>query len=316
MAGSAATENEGEPYPMNKQQIERAAAILVAARRDMAPLTGLPEGLKPVTYEDAHAIQDAVSHQLGQLIGGFKAMAPANAEATRGIIYGGTIHQSPCDLPADRVPQCGVEGEVAFIFRRDLPERAASYTRNEVAAAADACAAIEVVHSRYAMDAPVSNLEKLADSISNGALVHDAPRMNWRDLELGKLKVTLSVNGVAELEQTGGHPTGDPLGVAVALVNLWRTKGGVRAGQIVTCGSCTGLKFLKPGDVCTVRFAGLGEATVTFAGATFAGGGKTVPDAEEKAGKSEVAAIMGASGNDSYRESESKKSDKKKNKSK
>ena len=160
--------------------------------------------------------------------------------------------------------QCGVEGEVAFIFRRDLPDRAAPYTRNEVAAVLDACAVIEVVHSRFAQKAPVSNLEKLADSISNGALVHDVPRSNWRDLQLGKLKVTLSVNGKKQLEQVGGHPTGDPLGVAVVLANLWREKGGVRAGQFVTCGSFTGLKFLRPGDVCSVHFERLGSAEVTF----------------------------------------------------
>ena len=108
---------------MNKQQIERAAQILVRARRDMKPLHGLPDELKPISIQDAHAIQDEVSHQLGQLIAGFKAMALPEGEPTRGIIYGGTIHASPCKLPASKVPQCGVEGEVAFIFRRDLPAR-------------------------------------------------------------------------------------------------------------------------------------------------------------------------------------------------
>ena len=250
---------------MNKQQIGHAAHILTRARRDMKPLTGLPDGLKPTSIEDAHAIQDAVSHQLGQLIGGFKAMAPVNGDPTRGVIYGGTIYASPCKLPASKVPQCGVEGEVAFFFRRDLPDRAKPYTRNEVAAVLDACAAIEVVHSRFAQKAPVSNLEKLADSISNGALVHDVPRSDWRDLQLGKLKVTLSVNGKSRLDQAGGHATGDPLGIAVVLANIWRAKGGVRAGQFVTCGSFTGLKFLKPGDVCSVKFEGLGSAEVTFA---------------------------------------------------
>jgi 2-keto-4-pentenoate hydratase len=250
---------------MNSQQIEHAARILVQARRDMKPLDGLPDGLKPSTFEEAHAIQDAVSHQLGQLIAGFKAMAPANGEPTRGMIYGGTIHASPCKLPASVVPQCGVEGEVAFIFRHDLPPRAKPYTRNEVAAVIDACVAIEVVHSRFAQKAPVSNLEKLADSISNGGLVHDVPRADWRELPLGKLKVTLSVNGKKSLEQVGGHATGDPLGIAVVLANLWREKGGVRTGQFVTCGSFTGLKFLKPGDVCSVRFEGLGAAEVSFA---------------------------------------------------
>jgi 2-keto-4-pentenoate hydratase len=231
----------------------------------MEPLPGLPEALKPRTIADAHAIQDAVGKHVGKLIAGFKAMKPANDEATRGVIYGGTSLPTPASLPARTVPQCGVEGEVAFFFRRDLPARDVPYSRNEVAAVVDACAAIEVVHSRFAADAPVSNLEKLADSISNGAFVFDAPKASWRDLALGKLKVTLTVNGETVLEREGGHPTGDPLGVAVVMANLWREKGGVRAGQFVTCGSWTGLKYLKPGDVCGVSFEGLGSAEVTFA---------------------------------------------------
>jgi 2-keto-4-pentenoate hydratase len=249
---------------MDKLAIDRAAGILVKAHRSMEPLTGLPEALKPKTIAEAHAIQDAVSQQLGKLIGGFKAAKPANGEATRGVIYGGTIFPSPASIPAAMVPQCGVEGEVAFIFRRDLPARAVPYSRNEVAAVVDACAAIEVVHSRFAADAAVSNLEKLADSISNGGLVVGVHMPKWRDLPLGKLKVTLTVNGETVLERVGGHPTGDPLGVAVVLANLWRETGGVRIGQFVTCGSWTGLKFLQPGDVCGVSFEGLGSAEVSF----------------------------------------------------
>jgi 2-keto-4-pentenoate hydratase len=249
---------------MDTQQIAKAAALLVKARGDGPLLVDLPAEIRPTSVTDAHAIQDSVTAALGKPVGAFKAMAPANGEPTRGVIYADTIHPTPARIPAAEVPQCGVEGEVAFVFRRDLPARAAPYSRDEVAAAVDACAAIEVVTSRYQNSDAVSNLEKLADCISNGAFVHAAPSPDWRSLELGKLKVTLTVNGAAALEQVGGHPTGDPLGVAVVLVNMMRDKGGVRAGQFVTCGSCTGLRYLQPGDVCGVRFDGLGAAEVTF----------------------------------------------------
>lgn len=249
---------------MDKHQIEQAASLLVRARRSMAPIDGLPAECQPSSVADAHAIQDAVTAALGKPIGAFKANAPANAEATRGVIYADTIHASPARIPAAEVPQCGVEGEVAFVFRRDLPPRAAPYSRDEVAAAVDACAAIEVVTSRYQNLDKASTLEKLADCISNGAFVHAEPIADWRSLQLGKLPVTLTVNGVPVLQQIGGHPSGDPLGVAVVLVNMWGEQGGVRAGQFVTCGSCTGLRFLKPGDVCGVSFDGLGAVEVTF----------------------------------------------------
>ena len=249
---------------MDKHQIEQAASLLVRARRSMTPIDGLSAECRPSSVGDAHAIQDAVTAALGKPVGAFKANAPANAEPTRGVIYADTIHASPARMPAAEVPQCGVEGEVAFIFRRDLPSRAAPYSRDEVAAAVDACAAIEVVTSRYQNLDKASTLEKLADCISNGAFVHAAPLVDWHSLQLGKLPVTLMVNGVPVLQQIGGHPSGDPLGVAVALVNMMDEQGGVRAGQFVTCGSCTGLRFLKPGDVCGVRFDGLGSAEVTF----------------------------------------------------
>jgi 2-keto-4-pentenoate hydratase len=249
---------------MDTSRIDRAAALLVGARRNGTLPDGLPADATPASVAEAHAIQDAVTAELGKPVGAYKAMAPAHGQPTRGVIYADTIHGSPARVPAAAVPQCGVEGEVAFVFRRDLPPRASAYSRDEVAAAVDACAAIELVSSRYRNSDAASNLQKLADSISNGAFVHASPSADWRNLELGKLKVTLMVNGTPVLEQVGGHATGDPLGIAVVLANMMREQGGVRAGQFVTCGTYTGLRYLKPGDVCGVRFEGLGAAEVTF----------------------------------------------------
>lgn len=249
---------------MDQHRIDKAAALLVQARRDMVPLQGLPEALQPKTIDDGHAIQDATSKALGKLIGGFKAMCPPGQQPNRGILYAGTIHPSPCDLPVSEAPQCGVEGEVAFVYRANLPDRPVPYTREEVAAVVDAFAAIEVVHSRFDIAKPLSNLEKLADSIMNGGLVCAAPNTGWHSLNLETVQVTMTVNGAPFKAKAGGHPIGDPLAVAVEMANMWRSKGGVRAGQLVTCGSYTGLDYLKPGDTCSVTFEGLGTATVTF----------------------------------------------------
>lgn len=248
---------------MNQQEIAEAARLLVQARGGER-LPELP--VKPGSVAEAHAIQDAVTSALGEPVGAFKANAPPNEEPTRGLIYARTIRPSPARVPASEAPDCGVEGEVAFRCRLKLPPRAEPYTREEVADAMDACAAIEVVSGRFQFRdlAARSPLEKLADSIVNGGFVHAEPLRDWRKLDVTKLPVTLSVNGKQVLQQIGGHPTGDPLGVAVALVNMMRSGAGVQVGQFVTCGSCTGLRFLKPGDTCTVSFEGLGNAEVTF----------------------------------------------------
>jgi 2-keto-4-pentenoate hydratase len=94
--------------------------------------------------------------------------------------------------------------------------------------------------------------------------VHTEPIADWQQLDFARIHVSLSVNGEVQLDQRGGHPTGDPLGTAVALANILRVSTGIRAGQFVTCGSYAGMRFLKPDDTCTVRFEGLGSAEATF----------------------------------------------------
>ncbi|MEO9191113.1 MAG: fumarylacetoacetate hydrolase family protein [Acetobacteraceae bacterium] len=244
---------------MDQREIEATAEQLVRARRAGTRVQELP--VKPASVAEAHAIQDAVAASLGEAVGAFKANAPPGEEPNRGLIYARTIQESPARFSDAEAGDRGVEGEIAFRFRRDLPKRPAPYTRAEVADAVDACAAIELVSSRFADHTARSALEKLADCVSNAGFVPGETVRHWKALDLPKLHVVLSVNGETVLEHDGGHPIGDPLAVAVALVNMV----GVKAGQYVTCGSCTGLRFLKSGDSCAVRFEGLGVAALSFA---------------------------------------------------
>jgi 2-keto-4-pentenoate hydratase len=253
---------------MDAKHIAEAASLLAAARGQSTRIDGLPEACRPTSAADAHAIQDAVTSLLKAEVRAYKANAPVagdpNSEGLRAPIYAANSRQSPAKFPVSEAPQCGVEGEIAFRFRQDLAPRATSYSREEVAAAVDAGAAIEVVTSRFANPDAMTAHDKLADCISNGGFVFGKMVTEWSALDLPRLKVKLSVNGESVLEHVGGHPIGDPLGVAVAFVEMMRTAGGVRAGQFITCGSCTGLRYLKPGDTCAVAFDGLGGAEVQF----------------------------------------------------
>ncbi len=249
---------------MDQTKIAEAAALLATARETRKPLAGFPDSCRPASNAEGYAIQDAVAAALNEAIGGYKAIAPKAGAPTRGPLYTRMIKATPSRFPAAAVRPCGVEGEVAFRYKKDLPPRATDYTREEVAAAVEACAAIEVVSTRFADHSKLSVFERLADNNLNGGFVHAAPRADWRGLDLGNLHVVLQVNGKTVLDQKGGHPTGDPLGVAVALANMLRTGPGIKEGQFCTCGTYTGLRFLDPGDVCVVRFEGLGEAQVGF----------------------------------------------------
>jgi len=249
---------------MDKKQIADAAALLVAARRSGELLDGLPSALQPRTVAEAHAVQDAVTKILGERGGGWKANAPPEGEVQRGRLFARLIFASPARIPARIVPLLGVEAEIAFRFTADLPPRPAAYSREEVAGSVTAFPAIEVVDSRYRDFNARSSLERLADHGLNGAFVAGAEARDWRRLDLTCLQLTLSIGGRTIVERTGGHPTGDPLGTAVAFVNAMRAMGGVHQGELVTTGSCSGMNFAKPGERVVASFAGLGDAEVEF----------------------------------------------------
>jgi 2-keto-4-pentenoate hydratase len=249
---------------MTEQEIATTAEVLAELRRSGELIDALPA--VPASVAEAHAIQDRVAALLGDAVGGFKANAPPGGEPTRGLIYARTIRASPARMSPAEVPHCGVEGEIAFRFIRDLPPKDTPYTRDEVAGAVTVLPVIEIVSGRYRDPRGRPNLEQLADCTINGGLVFGPETADWSHIDLPNLRITMLVNGAAVHEKQGSHPFGDPLGGAVALANMMDGAGGVKTGQIVTTGSWTGMDFLKAGDRCVVRFETLGEAEVTFEG--------------------------------------------------
>ena len=249
---------------MTQARIAQAAALLAAARRDGSRLAALPADAVPQSVTEAHAMQDETARLLGLAVAGWKVNAPPGGEVTRGHMLAGLIHASPARVPAAGVPQCGIEGEVAFRIERALPPREAAYSAEDVAAAVVALPAIEIVDSRYADPDRMGAMEKLADSISNGGFVPGAPVANWRTLDLTRLGVVQSVNGAVSFSGAGTHPIGDPFAPLLALANLLRASCGLAVGQYVTTGSCTGVQYLRPGDRCGVSFTGLGDVSLAF----------------------------------------------------
>lgn len=240
--------------------IRDAARLLAGARQSGIPLPALPPDLRPATLDQAHAIQEATAARLGSEVVGWKVAVQPDGEAMRGAILASALLASPATLPACLVPLLGIEAEIAFRFDDDLPPRTAPYSEGEVAAATTAVVAIEVVATRFISYAETPLLDRTADCMSNGALVVGTARPDWRSVDLEGIEATLRVNGAVLVQTRGGHAAGHPLGPAVVLVNALRAGSGVRAGQVITTGSFTGLRHVRPGDRVMAEFAGFGTA--------------------------------------------------------
>jgi 2-keto-4-pentenoate hydratase len=252
---------------MNQAAIDEVARMLVQARTRGERLDALPARLKPQSFADSCAVMAAVDRLIGDRIVGTKIAAKPGAEVVYAPLQASRVFASPARIPIALVPSCFMECEISFRLTRDLPARATPYTEPEVFDALEACAAFELVDSRFrdlksAMEkAPY---EFYADHIANGAMVLGAFRSDWQKFDFTRIRVAMKQGSQIIVEKTGGHPTGNPALPAVVLANLRRGTSGLAAGTIVVTGSFTGYHPVAANRPVTGEFEGFGamEATI------------------------------------------------------
>jgi 2-keto-4-pentenoate hydratase len=161
-----------------------------------------------------------------------------------------------------------VEGEFAFRMGADLPPRAGAYTETEVTGAIAAMAgAIEVVGTRLAGGLAGKGRHLVtADGGANVALVTGAWLEDWRDVDRKTQQVVMRINGRTCGAGPGARALGDPINVMVWLANQQSRFGrGLKAGDIVSTGTCTGLDDVRPGDEVLADFGTLGRVELFLA---------------------------------------------------
>jgi 2-keto-4-pentenoate hydratase len=241
--------------------LQESVRLLAQARIKRQRLTEIPAAGKPATLAEALAMQDAVTAELGETVGGWKVAVDKNGDAVRGAMFASRIHASPARIRGSEVPLLGVEIEVAFRFDQDLPVRQSPYTAEELAALVTAVPAIEIVDSRFASYRDTPNLDRTADHASFGMLIIGQPEPKWRELDLPHAAGRILADGELLSSGSGNAKAGDPLLPALALANSMRTTGRIRKGHIVTTGTYTPLRFIKPGQRVSARIEGLSEVS-------------------------------------------------------
>ena len=184
---------------------------------------------KPKNFADSRAVMDAVDRLVGEPIAGTKIAAKPGAEVVYAPLPTARVFTSPARVPRALTPSQYMECEISFRLTRDLPPRRDEYSEAEVFDALEACAAFELVDSRFrdlksAMEQ--TPYEFYADHIANGAMVFGAFRKDWQSFDFTKTRVSMRQGARTIIEKTGGHPTGNPAKPAVVLANLRRSDHG------------------------------------------------------------------------------------------
>jgi 2-keto-4-pentenoate hydratase len=101
--------------------------------------------------------------------------------------------------------------------------------------------------------------------MGNGAFIVGEPVRDWRKLDLGRIGVTLTLDGKETWQGESARILGNPLLAVIALANAQPLPaGGLKRGQIVTTGTCT-TPIAPRAGAYVAKFDALGSVSVRFA---------------------------------------------------
>lgn len=239
---------------------------LLAARGDGAAPAQWHDVL-PADRAGAYAVQDAVVARLGP-IGGWKvgAKGPALEPACAPLPASGLLHER-ATLAGPSWQLRGLEVEVAFRLARDIAPMDDRMGAADIAAAIDCVLpVVEVVETRLAHWRGSDPLAQLADLQSHGALVLGrACLLPAAQVDLRGVQAYLAFDGQPVASARGANPAGDVWRLLAWLAFHCVQRGQpLRAGQIVTTGSCSGMLFAPEGARVQAHLEGIGGVAFRF----------------------------------------------------
>lgn len=254
-------------------EARRASDLLWKCWEGGRRLPALPEDLRPRTRQEGYAIQAWLEARSALPLFGWKIAATSVAGQAHinvdGPLAGRLLPEKAFDSGAE-VPfganhmRVG-EAEFAFRMGSDLPPRAAPYVVSEVLDAVSTLhLAIEIPDSRYDDFTVVGAPQLIADNACAHLFVlgPEAPSI-WRDIDLVEHAVTATIAGKLTREGRGANVLGDPRLAMTWLANELSGLGiALKAGEVVTTGTCLTPLPIAPGDAMTADFGVLGRVSV------------------------------------------------------
>ncbi|MBW8720959.1 MAG: fumarylacetoacetate hydrolase family protein [Polaromonas sp.] len=244
---------------------QQAARLLVAAR------TGGPavlwRDMLPADRAGAYAIQDATLATIGPIAGWKVGAKSPHTEPHCAPLPASGIHASGVTLKGPVWRWRCVEVELAFRLGRDLDPKGRLLAPAELADAFDAVLpVIELVESRLLDGQTADPLAHLADLQCHSALVLGSPSgLTPAHVDLRTLEATLSFCRAPATHTLGGNPAQDVWRLLSWLAVHCAGRGQpLRAGQIVTTGSCTGLLAAPVDSTVRGEIAGAGAVELRF----------------------------------------------------
>jgi 2-keto-4-pentenoate hydratase len=237
----------------------------VAARKGAAAVRSAD--VCPPDRAGAIAVQDATVDALGPVRGWKVGAKGPDMEPNASPLPASGIFPGGAALIGPPWAMRGIEVEVAVRLARDIAPGSPDVDRTRLWDAIDCVLpAVEVVETRLADWRESHPLAQLADLQTHGALVVGEPSgIKPADLDLRQVEAYLAFDGQPVASCRGANPAGD----------IWRLLGWLawhaaqrgrplRAGDIVTTGSCSGMLFAGEGMQVLADLKGIGKVDLHF----------------------------------------------------
>ena len=233
----------------------------------------------PASIEAAYELQALINQVSGQEIIGYKIGATSkeiqqllNVDSPfYGPLYKDYSNPIDAAVPVHTKHTPRVEAEFVVVLKEALTaDNSASISRQQVEQAIDHVAvAFEIIGTRIQQDSIDESKRgryAIADFGSNLDFVSGCARNDWQNIDLSKSPVSLAIN---DEQIASGHSglsvAGHPFEIVVWLANQpGIKKTGLPAGTQISCGTCTPVFAVKPGDKLQADFHDFGELTCTI----------------------------------------------------
>lgn len=258
---------------MDTEAQRELARLLAGLRRNGRQQSGLDARLVPPDKAAAYRVAAMVAEELGWTVGGWKIAAMKEemqkALRTDSPIYGRVFFIEPTPFTATHAELASPIPEVEYQVRlgADLPPRDKPYTVDEVTeAVASMHPGLELAECRFIHDASFPALPAiLADGAGSGTIVYGPAIADWKTRDIVNQEATLSSNGRPRRKGTAAAALDHPVAPLTWLANeLSRTGVGMKAGQMVSTGTLTGMLAPKPGEGYVADFGPFGKVELTF----------------------------------------------------
>ena len=255
---------------MTSSQVLDASNLLWDHWTGERRLDQIPEPIRPSSRADGYAVQATLEQRSGAPLFGWKIAATSVAGQKHinvdGPMAGRLLRERAFDsgatVPFGANHMRVAEAEFAFTMHRDLTPQWGPFSVGEVVEAAGSLhPSIEIPDSRYTDFSIVGAAQLIADNAcAHYFVLGPAAPESWRELDLSTHALKGEVVGKLSRDGVGANVLGDPRIALTWVANELSSLGIIlRAGQVVTTGTCVVPLEIAPGDHVRMDFGVLGR---------------------------------------------------------